>query len=243
MVNVNRQSYVRDGYSLRMSTFGERLREARTDKGLSQGALAKLVDVKQPTIAELESQGKGSKKTSLLAKVLGVNPIWLSEGKGNKYDLASSLVVHSFQKEEQDFVTISQFNEVGASMGVGVLLAEQPGQITSWSVTKEWLAKNLPANTGANNLCIITGFGDSMKGKFNPGDPLVIDTGVTDCKHDGMYFFRVGDEGFVKTLQRIPGQGIRVISENKAYESWTITPDMDFQVLGKVLKGWEGTEY
>jgi phage repressor protein C with HTH and peptisase S24 domain len=243
MGNVNRQSYGLNSYSQAMSTFGERLKEARTDKGLSQGALAKLVGVKQPTIAELEANGKGSSKVALFAKALSVNPVWLSEGKGSKSETTPSLVVHSFQKEEQDFITISQFNEVGASMGVGVLLAEQPGQITSWNVTKEWVAKNLPANTGANNLCIITGFGDSMKGKFNPGDPIVIDTGITECKHDGMYFFRVGDEGFVKTLQRIPGQGIRVISENKAYESWTITPDMDFQVLGKVLKGWEGTEY
>lgn len=154
-----------------------------------------------------------------------------------------SLVVHSFQKTDHDFVTITQFDEVGASMGVGVLLAEQPGQITSWQVTKEWLAKNIPANTGSGNLSIITGFGDSMKGMFNPGDPIVIDTGVVACRHDGVYFFRVGDEGFVKRLQRIPGQGIKVISVNPEYESWLITPDMDFQVLGKVLKVWQSTEF
>lgn len=156
---------------------------------------------------------------------------------------APSLVVNSFQKSNDEFVTINQFEEVGASMGVGVMLAEQPGQITSWNVTKEWLAKNIPANTGSGNLSIITGFGDSMKGMFNPGDPIVIDTGIKACKHDGVFFFRVGDEGFVKRLQRIPGKGIKVISTNPEYESWTITPDMDFQVLGKVLKVWESTEF
>lgn len=243
MGNVNRQSYATKRYIQAMSTFGERLREARGDKGLSQAALARLVGVKQPTIAELESQGKGSSKTPLLAKALGVNPIWLSEGKGSKQEPASSLVVHSFEKKQEGLLTISQYVGVGGSMGRGVLLEDQPGQITSWEVTQEWLSKNIPANTGAKNLAIVTGFGDSMKGKFNPGDPIVIDTGIRECKHDGMYFFRVGDEGFIKTLQRIPGQGIRVISENKAYESWTITPDMDFHVLGKVLKLWVSSEY
>lgn len=223
---------------------GERLKEIRIEAKLSQAQLAKLCGLAQSTIADLErNRNSGSSKIAVIAKALGVSAIWLSDGKGNKYETTPSLVVHSFQKPSEDFVTISQFNEVGASMGMGVLLAEQPGQITSWNVTKEWLAKNIPANTGSGNLSIITGFGDSMKGMFNPGDPIVVDTGVTACRHDGVYFFRVGDEGFVKRLQRIPGQGIKVISVNPEYESWVITPDMDFQVLGKVLKVWESTEF
>lgn len=190
----------------------------------------------------------GSKLARKIEEAFG-KPIGWMDQEGNtvlKDDLigqAHSLVVHSFQKSSDEFVTINQYQEVGASMGVGVLLAEQPGQITSWNVTKEWLAKNIPANTGSGNLSIITGFGDSMKGMFNPGDPIVIDTGIKACKHDGVFFFRVGDEGFIKRLQRIPGKGIKVISTNPEYESWTITPDMDFQVLGKVLKVWESTEF
>lgn len=140
-------------------------------------------------------------------------------------------------------IKIKQYLDVGGSMGRGVQLEDQPGQITSWEVTQEWLTKNIPSNTGANNLCIITGFGNSMKGMFNPGDPLVVDIGVRECKHDGVYFFRVENEGFVKMLQRIPGQGIRVISKNADYEAWTITEDMDFEVLGKVLKIWESSEF
>lgn len=241
---VNRLCDISSSDNQRTMHTGERLKEIRKEKKLSQGQLAKLCGLAQSTIADLErNRNTGSSKIAVIAKTLGVNALWLSEGKGNKYESAPSLVVASFHKSNDDFVTINQFDEVGASMGVGVLLAEQPGQITSWNVTKEWLAKNIPANTGSSNLSIITGFGDSMKGMFNPGDPIVVDTGVTACKHDGVYFFRVGDEGFIKRLQRIPGQGIKVISVNPEYESWVITPDMDFQVLGKVLKVWESTEF
>lgn len=138
---------------------------------------------------------------------------------------------------------IPQYVEVRGSMGRGVLLRDQPGQITKWVVTPEWIDKNVPPNTGKQNLCIVTGFGDSMRGMFNSGDPLIVDTGVKTVDFDGIYFFRVGEEGFIKRLQRIPGQGILVISQNREYRDWYIKGDMDFEVFGRVLKVWNGTGY
>jgi phage repressor protein C with HTH and peptisase S24 domain len=78
---------------------------------------------------------------------------------------------------------------------------------------------------------------------FNPGDPLLVDAGVKHCDHDGVYFFRVGNEGYVKRLQRIPNVGIVVMSKNTEYKEWTITPDMDFEVLAKVLKVWQSEKF
>lgn len=146
------------------------------------------------------------------------------------------------KKNKSDEIVIPQFN-AGGSMGGGLLLRDQPGLICAWTVNQEWVQKNVKTHTGSANLCIVTGFGDSMKGMFNSGDPLVIDKGVTSVEFDGVYFFRVGEEGFIKRLQRIPGQGIRVLSENKQYDSWTITPDLDFQVFGRVVKAWQGEEF
>lgn len=141
-----------------------------------------------------------------------------------------------------DEVEIRQW-DTGGSMGAGVTLRDQPGIIKCWTVTTEWLEKNIKSHTGSKNLSIVTGFGDSMRPMFQPGDPIVIDRGVTSVDFDGIYFFRVGSEGFLKRLQRIPGEGLRVISENKAYESWTIKPDMDFEVFGRVLKVWCSEEF
>ncbi len=231
-----------------MNKMQENLKNLMEMHGDDAYSLAEKSGVPQPTTHRFLSGKHGDPRSTTVKKWAAVYSVTESQLRGdepllNDSKSSPSLVVHSFQKSSDEFVTINQFDEVGASMGVGVLLAEQPGQITSWNVTKEWLAKNIPANTGSGNLSIITGFGDSMKGMFNPGDPIVIDTGIKACKHDGVFFFRVGDEGFVKRLQRIPGKGIKVISTNPEYESWTITPDMDFQVLGKVLKVWESTEF
>jgi phage repressor protein C with HTH and peptisase S24 domain len=129
-------------------------------------------------------------------------------------------------------------------MGRGLLLRDQPGVITSWRVNQEWINKNVPRHTGNANLCIVTGFGPSMVPLFNPGDPLLVDGGVRQFEGDAIYFFRVEDEGFVKSLQRIPGEGLRVISANRdLYDSWVIREGMDFEIFGRVIKVWRGEEF
>lgn len=143
---------------------------------------------------------------------------------------------------ENDDLTIPQY-DTGGGMGNGLVLRDQPGMIHSWRVTPEWVQKNVHNFTSARNLAIVTGFGDSMRPLYNPGDPLLVDRGVTQVEFDGIYFFRVGDEGFVKRLQRIPGVGLRAISENKSYESWDITAAMDFEVFARVIKVWRGEDF
>lgn len=110
-------------------------------------------------------------------------------------------------------------------------------------MSQEWINKNIKSHSGAANLCIVTGFGDSMKGMFNSGDPLVIDSGVKSVDYDAVYFFRVADEGFIKRLQRIPGQGLVVLSQNDAYKDWVIDKSMDFEVFGRVVKAWQGEDF
>lgn len=140
-------------------------------------------------------------------------------------------------------IVISQYDTGGSMGAVGLVLKDQPGAIQSWHVTPEWVSKNVHNITAARNLAVVTGFGDSMRPMYNPGDPLLVDTGVKSVEFDGIYFFRVGNEGFVKRLQRIPGVGLRAISENKAYESWDIRDDMDFEVFARVVKVWRGEDF
>ncbi|WYX62119.1 S24 family peptidase [Achromobacter xylosoxidans] len=135
--------------------------------------------------------------------------------------------------------------DTGGAMGAGVELRDQPGVIQSLRVSQEWLHKNLRHYTAAANLCVVTGFGDSMRPMYNPGDPLLVDLGVVKADVDGVFFFRVGNEGFIKRLQRIPsarGLLIRAKSENTKYDAWDITEDMDLQIFGRVLKVWRSED-
>lgn len=60
--------------------------------------------------------------------------------------------------------------------------------------------------TAANKLCVVTGFGDSMRPMFNPGDPLLVDLGVEKADIDGVFFFRVGNEGSSSACSAYPAR-------------------------------------
>ena len=236
-------------YNSDMKSLAERLKSSRIEAGLTQGELARRAGVpNQSIIGSLETgYRKASKYIPAIAEVLNVESLWLSEGKGSKRALKVISSQESGNKKliqkGNDFYVIPQYNTRGA-MGNGLLLPDQPGVIQSWHVSKEWIKKNIKGHQSAKDLCIVTGFGDSMRPLFNPGDPLLIDISVNTVEFDTIYFFRVGNEGFIKRLQRIPGEGLRVLSANRDnYEPWTIKPDMDFQVLGRVLKVWRSEDF
>lgn len=143
-------------------------------------------------------------------------------------------------------LVITQYDAAGAMGNSGLVLEDrQPGIIKSWRVDQEWLRLNVRHYTSISNLCIVTGFGNSMKPRFNPGDPLLMDRGITSVDVESVYFFRLLDHGFIKQLQRIPtkdGMIFRAKSYNPDYDPFDITPDMDFQVFGKILTIWKSEQ-
>lgn len=254
-----------------MSNLSTRLAECRAELGITQTELAKRAGLKnQSIIGSLEScYRKSSSHVPAIAHALGVEPLWLADGRGPKrrYGVLISknnelesdaefpraqagknikeLASASRIKRADELSVIRQY-DTGGAMGNGLLLRDQPGVIHGWQVNREWIDKNCRNNTGVKNLCIVTGFGDSMRPMYNPGDPLLIDSGVKIMESDGVYFFRINGEGFIKRLQRIPtklGIVIFALSENKEYKDFEIDEGMDFEILGKVLRVWCGTDF
>lgn len=175
---------------------------------------------------------------------LGLENGWLDHPHPERWNLSDTPPQAQDTAKVVDisnFITIKQYSDVRGAMGKGAYLLDTEGEIVDWRVTTQWANNQLPANTGIENLRIITGLGDSMKGLYNSGDPLIIDTGIKSVDYDAVYFFRVGDEGYVKRLQKTP-KGILVISQNSDYRDWTIEKDMDLEIFGRVLKVWEGKD-
>ncbi|MDR6453921.1 S24 family peptidase [Variovorax paradoxus] len=151
-----------------------------------------------------------------------------------------------------DEFVIVQYDVSGGmdTRGKLILDGEVAGEIKSWRVNREWLRMHVPVYTSLQNLCIVTGFGPSMKPMFNPGDPLLVDRGVKLVDHEGVYFFRIGDQGFIKIIQRVPnfdkpGFALRIISKNKEdFPPYDISPtNPDFHVIGKILTVWKSEQY
>lgn len=235
-----------------METIGERLARLRATKALSQGALAKAAGLKsQGTIGNIEAGTRGYGESIVdIARALGVSPEYLrcetdDDGLTPSPAPAPRETPGDDPSGPPDLV-IAQYS-AGGAMGHGFALEENPpGLIKSWRVDGEWLRLNVPHYSSVHNLCIVTGFGPSMKPRYNPGDPLLCDTGVTEVQADGVYFFRVDGHGFIKQIQRIPtekGLILRAKSFNKDYEPFDITAKMDFQVFGKILTAWRSEQF
>jgi phage repressor protein C with HTH and peptisase S24 domain len=189
--------------------------------------LGKLIGKKPNQTSDLLSGAAsfGEKVARSIEEFAALPPGWLDE-----MDDTVHLPPAPTPSSEPFELVIHHYDTGGAMGAVGLLLRDQPGTIQSWRVTPEWIAKNVHNVTHGRNLAIVTGFGDSMRPMYN-------------VDFDGIYFFRIGNEGFVKRLQRIPGVGLRAISENKAYESWDIKEGMDFQVFARVVKVWKGEDF
>jgi len=187
------------------------------------------------------ARNMGEKSARRIEDKCGLPHLWMDLSHTSEDDSGFSLL-----DKQTGIVTIPRY-ETGGSMGDGIVLHDQPGVIESWRVTKEWLASNVRGYTSATNLCIVTGFGDSMRPTYNPGDPLIVDKGITTVEFDSVYFFRVGNHGYVKRLQRIPtveGLILKALSDNRdLYDPFEITPDMDFAVLGRVVQVWRREDY
>jgi phage repressor protein C with HTH and peptisase S24 domain len=228
----------------KMKTFTERLNEAFEESGLDKTDLWRACGVSSGAVTQwLDGSTKKLTGKNLLmaARTLKVNPDWLESGLGAKHPTTEPR--HKFLTvEHHSDVLIDHYDAVG-SMGGGIILKDQAGIINQWSVSEDWIRLNLRNYTSIQNIKIVTGFGDSMLGVFNSGDPIIIDVGVRRVDYDSAYFFRVGDEGFIKRLQRVPGVGLRAISSNKEYEPWSITKDMDFEVFGVVLKTFNSVNF
>lgn len=214
--------------------------------GMSQSKLAAAAKVSQGAIGNIESGTRGYGESIIdIAAALGVSPDYL---RGQTDDPTNGSANVPAPPEAEDELTIGQF-ATGGSMGHGFVLQDNPpGLIKSWRVDYDWLRHNAPSHTGIKNLRIVTGFGPSMRPLYNPGDPLLVDTGVRQIDHEGVYFFRVGDEGYIKIMQRIPefdGPGFffRVISKNPDYPPYDLSPkNPHFEVLAKVLTVWRSEQ-
>jgi transcriptional regulator with XRE-family HTH domain len=201
-----------------MKTLAARLQHALDKRKKTAADLARAVPTTDSTVSQwLSGEIKSMRGGNLIAvcTFLNIEAQWLAAGKGpsgleeehHGAVIAAEPRMTSYgvivEGDEEEHV-IRQY-EAGGSMGRGFELeARPPGVIREWKVNHEWLRLNVGHYSTVENLCIVTGFGSSMRGMFNPGDPLLCDRGFRDVDVDGVYFFRVDHHGFIKILQRIP---------------------------------------
>jgi len=100
-------------------------------------------------------------------------------------------------------------------------------------LSDEYMKKELSVDPAQ---CVFsTAKGDSMVSTINPGDILLVDK--SESVDDGIYHFSIDSKEMVKRLQYLPGNQVKIISDNPKYESFVMNVDQ-LNILGCVV--WHG---
>ncbi|EPG6260129.1 XRE family transcriptional regulator [Klebsiella aerogenes] len=218
------------------TTLAERLKEARSKRGLTQKALGELVGVSQAAIQKIET-GKANQTTKLveIANALGVQPEWLSSGEGVMNTGGASAAKVQSRNSASDTFRVNIL-DLTVSAGPGIINNEFIEILRSVEYS-EADARQMFNGRKADQIRIINVRGDSMSGTIEPGDLLFVDISVQRFDGDGIYAFLYDETAHVKRLQMMKDKLI-VISDNKTYVPWEpIEKDEMNRVLvfGKVI--------
>lgn len=186
-INSKRQCDSAIYHNRDMKTLAERLKEARTDRGLSQVALAKMVGIGQATVASIENgRNKGSTYTTQLAVALGVSPAWLADGIGEKSTSRLDINVSPASIGSRH-IPIIDYVQAGAWTTVADPFP--PG------AAYEYVQTDLDLSGSAFALRVK---GRSMAPEFSEGDVIIIDPSVSPTPGDFVVAKNGGDEATFK---------------------------------------------
>lgn len=100
-----------------------------------------------------------------------------------------------------------------------------------------WIKREL--NAAPSDLFLILVDDESMEPTLRPGDMILLDRRAAKPDREGVYILRMNGVPLVKRLQILPGGIIKVVSDNPAYETFTINlsdiDGRDFAILGRVV--------
>lgn len=218
---------------------GQTIRRIRRERGLTLEQVADKAETDTGNLSRIErgKQGYTDKGLRLIAKALGVDVADLfrdataAEPSPAPYNSISEPAV----------IKIAHF-QAPASMGIRGMEMADDVVVDEVQINQRWVRTNLPDITNPKNLTFVTGYGDSMEDTFFHGDVLFVDRGVNELKIDAVYVFELDRELFIKRLQRLPGGAVKVISDNRKYESYVVDGNghrsREMRILGRVVGAW-----
>lgn len=220
--DVSRQN-IRAGYKSR--SMENRIKEFREEAGLSQEELGKVIDVNKAAMGKVEKRDPAAielGKIVKLAQRLKKHPWELVSKERPPLDSGS------------DICYIGKY-DVQASAGHGSL-SETEAVIGRIGFQETWLRTLTTAPLG--RLRIISACGDCMEPTISHGDDLLVDTGETIPRSNGIYIFLYQGEVLVKRAQiDTINNKITLSCDNKNYQSKE-HPASRVKVSGRVL--WIG---
>ncbi len=183
-----------------MRTLAERLTWARTQKHLSQEALARLSGVSQSTIGNLESGLRlSARRITNIAEALGVSAIWLAEGVGSPTSTEAAEVRTVSGKRKVAIKKVELRLQAGVT---GFVTEDGHGNDDTFDLDEDWVqTKGLIPE----RLLAIRVKGESMVPALYDGDTVVVNTLDTAPKDGVVFAVNYEGEAVIKRLVRDAG--------------------------------------
>jgi len=135
-----------------------------------------------------------------------------------------------------DEVWIAHY-DVRAAMGGGQIPHDYPELLQDVRVSPQHLREMGIEFKEHFHLKIVTGWGQSMAPTIKHRDPLLVDISIREFVGDGIYMFSWEGHLYIKRLQWIGDDQIRMISDNTRHQPQTIRASETF-VQARVLLVW-----
>ena len=247
-------------------TLSIRLKEARARLGLSQKEIAEQSGVSARGYQGYED-GRSVPGGDAIAGLirLGINANWLLTGEGEMFStpqmqerlqvaraetpypqggMSTALSARENTQASsvgRSYIALPLHNDIRAAAGHGAVVGREEAD-DSLMFREDWIRQDLRMNP--KDLVLIRVVGESMLPTLSDGDVILVNQGLTRPDHEGIYIMRMGDMLLVKRLQALPGRQIRVVSDNPAFEPWTLDLEKiadDVAIIGRVV--WAGRRF
>ncbi|MBA0360987.1 LexA family transcriptional regulator [Stenotrophomonas riyadhensis] len=189
------------------SAMAAAIRTAIEESDLTQKGIADAFGVTEQAVSGWLRTGKVDKrKLPRLAQLTG-KPL-SHFGMGEAGEVVSNLATTG------RYVRVQQLDG-DADMGDGRINEDFPDVVRAMDFAPTYIRSLVGFLPPPGRLVLVTGRGDSMIPVINPGESLMVDTGVTTYDGDGIYLLNTGNGQQVKALQD-RGDAVYVVSANTA---------------------------
>lgn len=217
--------------------FPTRARFARERAGFAnEQAAADAIGCGRTTVIRWEKDAKSISGNYLhaAARAYLVRPEWLlltSDDDGYPTGLPPRSAF-SVAETPAEYVRAVDMGMEG-DMGEGRVNDDHPETIRAVDYTQQYIRSLVGFVPPPGRLVLVTGRGDSMMPTIQPGESLLVDTGVRSYDGDGIYLVNLGNGQQIKRLvDHGETLGVHVHSDNPAYP--TLAFPKEGIVAGKV---------
>ncbi|WP_408980636.1 S24 family peptidase [Pseudomonas sp. B21-015] len=204
----------------------------------------------EPSFSKLPVMEKGAAEDPVLSAAEVVRSMLATQGKGLSEDARRRLLAVAEADDGGGVIELDYYRpgamgdevwiahyDVRAAMGGGQIPHDYPEMFQDVRVSPQHLREMGVEFKEHFHLKMVTGWGQSMAPTIKHRDPLLVDVSIREFAGDGIYMFSWEGHLYIKRLQWMGEDRLKMISDNTRHPPETIRADETF-IQARVLLVW-----